>query len=286
MAAARPDASFGEASMTASDDSDEELLARVAGHRDPDALTALYDRHNGLAYGMALRLTGSVPIAEDVLQDAFLGAWRQASSFDPARGSGRSWLLAIVHHRAVDAVRRRRPTDPLPDSEEGAAPPTLVAPDVWPEVAGRLEAEAVRRALDTLSQPQRDAIELAYWGGLTQTEIAERTGQPLGTVKGRMRLGLQALGRALRTDGEASGPGDAPASAARSGPLAATPGDPTGDTISRALRRVARALASRAWQPGRPTAVMAARPGAIGVPGRRWSVSMMASRSGRARGGA
>ncbi|HEY5628283.1 MAG TPA: sigma-70 family RNA polymerase sigma factor [Candidatus Limnocylindrales bacterium] len=271
--------------MTGSEDSDEALLARVAGHRDADALTALYDRHNGIAYGMALRVTGSVPIAEDVLQDAFLGAWRQASSFDPARGSGRSWLLSIVHHRAVDAVRRRRPVDPLPDSEEGASPATLVAPDIWPEVAGRLDAEAVRRALGTLSLPQREAIELAYWGGLTQTEIAERTGLPLGTVKGRMRLGLQALGRALRTDGGTAGPGDAGASAAVTQRRAGFTGDPADDVRSQALHRVLGALGRRARRLS-PTAMVAATKGAVGAASHRWSVPSLAPRSLRARGDA
>lgn len=174
---------------------DEELLVRVAA-RDPSALADLYDRHADLAYGIALRVTASVPAAEDAVQEAFLAIWRAPGSFDPARGSARSWLTAIVHHRAIDLVRRRRSSTSLPDAEV-AQPPELILPDVWPEVAGRIDATAIRAALATLPQPQREAIGLAYWGGLTQSEIAARTNTPLGTVKGRMRLGLLALGRAL-----------------------------------------------------------------------------------------
>ena len=232
-----------QARPDAEPDADEVLLARVAGG-DVDALAALYDRHRSIAYGLALRVTGSVPAAEDVLQDAFLGLWRHAGRFDPARGSGRTWLLAIVHNRAVDAVRHRRLADPLPD--EATDPlPALIAPDVWPEVAGRLDAALVRKALAALPDAQREAIELAYWGGLTQTEIAARTGQPLGTVKGRMRLGLRALGQALADGPAGSGrPPEAPSATARTGgrPALDVPAGTSG-----ALRDLARRLAG-AWR--------------------------------------
>jgi RNA polymerase sigma-70 factor (ECF subfamily) len=175
--------------------SDEALMARLA-RRDPEALTGLYDRHRSVAYGIALRISGSVPAAEDILQEAFLDAWRHAGAFDVTRGSARAWLLSIVHHRSIDHVRRRRATDQLPEPE--ATPPaSLVAPDVWPEVAGRLDAAAIRDALAELPAVQRETIELAYWGGLTQSEIAARNGVPLGTVKSRVRHGLIALGLAL-----------------------------------------------------------------------------------------
>jgi RNA polymerase sigma-70 factor (ECF subfamily) len=108
----------------------------------------------------------------------------------------KTWLLAIVHHRAIDAIRRRRPTTELPDLEQ-PPPAALTEPDVWAEVAAGLDAEIVRRALGELSDVQRQAIELAYFGGLTQQEIAERTATPLGTVKSRMRLGLLAMRRSL-----------------------------------------------------------------------------------------
>jgi RNA polymerase sigma-70 factor (ECF subfamily) len=104
--------------------------------------------------------------------------------------------MSIVHHRAIDAIRRRRPTSELPDTEAGI-PDTLTLPDVWTDVELRLDRAAIREAMASISGVQREAIELAYFGGLTQTEIAERTGVPLGTVKGRLRLGLQGLRAAL-----------------------------------------------------------------------------------------
>lgn len=185
---------------TAADDADREVLARVASG-ELDALEVLYDRYRALAYAIALRITTDTAAAEDAVQEAFLGAWRNAARYDGARGSVKTWLLSIVHHRAVDSLRRRRPTVELPDTEI-AAPPSLTLPDVWPEVAGRLDGEEVRRALSTLPPPQREAIELAYFDGLTQQEIAARTSTPLGTVKSRMRLGLVSLRRALVGEGE------------------------------------------------------------------------------------
>jgi RNA polymerase sigma-70 factor (ECF subfamily) len=112
------------------------------------------------------------------------------------RGSVKTWLLSIVHHRAIDAIRRRRPTTALPDAET-VLPAALTLPDVWAEVSASLDADTVRSALKALSDVQREALELAYFGGLTQTEIAERTGAPLGTVKSRMRLGLLAMRQRL-----------------------------------------------------------------------------------------
>lgn len=221
--------------------SDEELLARAA-REDVDALAALYDRHRSIAYGVALRITGSVPAAEDVLQEAFLGVWRQAGSFDRSRGPARTWLLAIVHHRAVDAVRRRRGAEPLPELD-AMTPPSMVVPDIWSEVAERLDAEAVRRALASLPAPQREAIELAYWGGLTQVEIAARENLPLGTVKGRMRLGLQALARAFR---EPADPGAGVNRSAPDGsaPSRQTPSSAEGRAIGRLQARLVRGLGS------------------------------------------
>ena len=149
-----------------------------------------------MAYSIALRITADASLAEDVVQDAFLGAWRNAARYVEGRGSVKTWLLSIVHHRAVDAVRRRRPTTELPE-REAPPPPALTLPDVWQEVAGNLDREAIAAALATLSDVQREAIELAYFGGLTQHEIADRTGTPLGTVKSRVRLGLLAMRAAL-----------------------------------------------------------------------------------------
>ena len=185
---------------------DRAVLVRVTAG-ELHALEELYDRYRAMAYSIALRITGEAPAAEDVVQDAFLGVWRHADRYAEARGSVKTWLLSIVHHRAVDAVRRRRPTSELPDAEAG--PPELVLPDVWAEVAGRMDADAVRAALAALSVVQREALELAYFGGLTQTEIAERTATPLGTVKSRMRLGLMAMRRGLVGEGDGGALGDA-----------------------------------------------------------------------------
>ena len=188
---------------SAEDDADRRILVDV-GEGHLDALEGLYDRYRAMAYAIALRITADPTLAEDVLQDAFLGVWRHADRYIEGRGSVKTWLLAIVHHRAIDAIRRRKPVTELPDPEL-LAPRQLVVADVWPEVAGRLDAVEVRAAMSVLSDVQREAIELAYWGGLSQSEIAERTGVPLGTVKSRMRLGLQAL-RGVMTTRSAGAP--------------------------------------------------------------------------------
>ena len=170
-------------------------MDRLAGG-DLGALDLLYEQYGAMAFSIAYRITGDRSAAEDVVQDAFLGAWRNAGRYADARGSVRTWLLSIVQHRAIDAIRRRRPTVELPDSE-AVLPDTLTLPDAWGDVELRLDREAVRVAMTSISEVQREAIELAYFGGLTQVEIAERTGVPLGTVKGRLRLGLQGLRAAL-----------------------------------------------------------------------------------------
>jgi len=177
------------------DATDETLLAGLAAGR-LDALDTLYDRYRSMAFGLARRITADDALAEDVVQEAFLGAWRAADRYVTGKGSVRTWLLSIVHHRAIDAIRRRKPTTELPESTD-APPAALTAPDLWGEVAAGLDAEMVRRAMGVLSPPQLEAIELAYFSGLTQYEIAERTGTPLGTVKSRMRLGLLAMRRVL-----------------------------------------------------------------------------------------
>src|SRR2546426_6073396 len=147
------------------DDADRAVLERVAAGQ-LDALEELYDRYRTMAYSIAFRITADASTAEDVVQDAFLGAWRNASRYVEGRGSVKTWLLSIVHHRAVDAVRRRRPTVELPDAEV-PPPAALTLPDVWPEVAAGLDREAVWSALRVLSTVQREALELAYFGGLT-----------------------------------------------------------------------------------------------------------------------
>jgi len=177
------------------DEADRAALARISGG-ELAALEELYDRYKTMAYSIAYRITNDATLAEDVVQDAFLGAWRNAARYLEGRGSVKTWLLSIVHHRAIDAIRRRRPTSELPDIDAGL-PAALTLPDIWGEVSANLDAASVRQALVALSDVQREAIELAYFGGLTQQEIADRTGTPLGTVKSRMRLGLLAMRRSL-----------------------------------------------------------------------------------------
>ena len=191
---------FGLRGRTASpaDDADRAVLALVANGQ-LDSLQELYDRYKTMAYSIALRITSDAALAEDVVQDAFLGVWRNAGRYVEGRGSVKTWMLSIVHHRAVDAVRRRRPTTELPERED-VPPPALQLPDIWNDVAAGLDREEIAAAMATLSDVQREAIELAYWSGLTQQEISERTGTPLGTVKSRVRLGLLALRRALVGD--------------------------------------------------------------------------------------
>jgi RNA polymerase sigma-70 factor (ECF subfamily) len=193
---------LGPRGRTASpaDDADREDLALVTAGQ-LDALQELYDRYRTMAYSIALRITRDASLAEDVVQDAFLGVWRNAARYVEGRGSVKTWVLSIVHHRAVDAVRRRRPTTELPDRED-VPPPALTLPDIWQDVAAGLDRAEIAAAMATLSDVQREAIELAYWAGLTQHEIAERTGAPLGTVKSRVRLGLLSLRRALVGDGD------------------------------------------------------------------------------------
>ena len=185
----------GNALRSEDDDPDRMLMERLAAG-DAEALDGLFERYGAMAYSVALRLTGDPAAAEDVVQDAFLGAWRNADRFSGSRGLARTWLLSIVHHRAIDAIRRRRPASGLPDPE-APTPDSLTLPDVWGEVARGLERTAILSALETISPIQREAIELAFFNGLTQVEIATRTGAPLGTVKSRMRLGLLGLRRAL-----------------------------------------------------------------------------------------
>lgn len=172
---------------------------------DTGGLETLYDRYHAMAYALALRITTETGLAEDVVQDSFLGVWRNAARYAEPKGSVRGWLLAIVRHRAIDAIRRQRNGVALGDQSDDTLPASLTVPDIWPEVAGRLDAEQVRQALTALPPAQREVIELAYFDGLTQREIASHTNAPLGTVKSRMRLGLVALRQQLvgATDGRA-----------------------------------------------------------------------------------
>ncbi|MBD0290741.1 MAG: sigma-70 family RNA polymerase sigma factor [Thermoleophilia bacterium] len=169
--------------------SDEVLLALVA-RSDDGALAELYDRFGRVAYGLALRILRDEPLAQDAVQDAFLAVWRSADRFLVERGKASTWILTLVHRRAVDLVRRedRRRGDPL-----GRAPEPLSAETTEDEAALGFERRLVQDALRSLPREQREALELAYYGGLTQSELAERLGQPLGTIKSRMFAGLTRL---------------------------------------------------------------------------------------------
>jgi RNA polymerase sigma-70 factor (ECF subfamily) len=183
-------------------DADLPLIERLAAG-ELEALHELYERHKSMAYSIALRITGNQASAEDAVQDAFLGVWRSAGRYIAGRASVRTWLLTIVHRRAIDVVRRRRP-DVSVELDEGVAQ-ALLMPDLWEQVSARLDRSTVVAALGSISGVQREAIELAYFDGLTQSEIASRTGVALGTVKGRLRLGLLGLRRVLVNEGRDRG---------------------------------------------------------------------------------
>jgi RNA polymerase sigma-70 factor (ECF subfamily) len=179
-------------SMDATDGpGDGELINRITGG-DTEAFELLYDRHRAAAYGLALRMLAEPPAAEDVVQEAFLTVWRQAASYGPARGTVRAWLLAIVHHRAIDYLRRRALREDRQDNIEDMALPAESA-DTWELARQNVEGQQVRDALQQLPPDQRRSILLAYFGGYTQDEIARKLGVPLGTVKGRLRIGLQKM---------------------------------------------------------------------------------------------
>ncbi|TMM30119.1 MAG: sigma-70 family RNA polymerase sigma factor [Actinobacteria bacterium] len=183
--------------------SDEAVLALIA-RADDQALAELYRRFGRLAYGLAFRILRDDALAQDAVQDAFLGVWRAAGRFTAERSKPSTWLLTLVHRRAVDLVRReeRRRTEPLqPESEFAGAEAADEA-----ELATR--RQTIREALRQLPSEQREAIELAYYGGYTQSELAERLGQPLGTIKSRMFTGLARLRDTLGEDARAQfGPG-------------------------------------------------------------------------------
>jgi RNA polymerase sigma-70 factor, ECF subfamily len=180
-------------------ESDEALLAAIQD-RDQRAIAALYDRYGGLAFGLAYRILGERNVAEDVVQDAFLSVWRRAISFEPGRGSVRTWLLSIVHHRAIDRLRgvsgRARQDAPLDDFER-----VLAVEDPWGEVEIRVQREVLQAGLAALPEAQRQTIEMAYFSGYTQQEIATAMNVPVGTVKGRLRIGLQKLRSSLLGSG-------------------------------------------------------------------------------------
>jgi RNA polymerase sigma factor (sigma-70 family) len=197
--------SSGDEAMRARRDlahlSDEALVALIArGHES--ALAELYDRLGRVAYGLAYRIVRDEALAEDTVQEGFLALWRTAAGFVPERAKASTWVLTLVHRRAVDLVRReqRRRAEPLEAGEE-LDQAGQTAED---SALLRLERDRVQAALRQLPDAQREAIELAYYGGFTQSELAERLGQPLGTIKSRMFAGLARL-RELLDEGTLEG---------------------------------------------------------------------------------
>ena len=170
---------------------DEELLSFV-GRGDAEAFAVLYDRHSRPAYSLAYRMMGEKQAAEDIVQDAFLKAWRAATSFRVERASVRTWLLSIVHNRGIDQLRSTASRRRMQEKVEASAP-TSQASEAFSESWRNAQREQVREALKTLPREQLKTLELAYFSGYTQVEIAELLNVPLGTVKSRMRLGLKKM---------------------------------------------------------------------------------------------
>jgi RNA polymerase sigma-70 factor (ECF subfamily) len=175
---------------------DEELMG-VVQEGDPRAFEALFDRHGGAAFSLAYRMTGNRVTAEDIVQESFLNVWRSRERYRPERGSVRTWLLGIVHNRGIDALRRNLVHERRRASAEGIEDRHEARELTDVEASRRIEAKAVRSALETLPSDQLRVVELAYFGGFTHTEIADMLDTPVGTVKGRMRLGLEKLRRRL-----------------------------------------------------------------------------------------
>ena len=172
---------------------DEDLMPLIGGH-DPEAFEVFYDRHGGAAYSLAYRIVGERGAAEDVAQEAFLSVWRSRARYDPTRGSVRAWVLGIVRNRAIDALRRSAGRAPrLGFDDESVLEQRPAAERTEEEALQRETSREMQTALGELPRDQAKVIELAYFGGFTHSEIAEMLGMPLGTVKGRMRLGLEKI---------------------------------------------------------------------------------------------
>ena len=170
---------------------DEDLISLV-DNSEPEAFAALYDRHSRAAYHIAYRMMGERQAAEDLAQDAFIKVWRGAASYRAERGSVRTWILSIVHNRGIDQLRSHASRRRTQDKIEASAPRSQPS-EAFAETWRNSQRDQVREALNTLPQEQLKILELAYFSGYTHVEIAELVGLPLGTVKGRMRLGLKKI---------------------------------------------------------------------------------------------
>jgi RNA polymerase sigma-70 factor, ECF subfamily len=175
---------------------DEDLMQLVRRSHAP-AFEVIYERHSQAAFSLAYRMAGTRGVAEDVVQDAFLSIWRSGARYERTRGSVRTWVLGIVHHRAIDALRRSFVHERRRASDEGLEERLETGERTDVEAARHEEARTVRAALDHLPSEQSQVIELAYFGGFTHTEIAAMLDTPVGTIKGRMRLGLEKMRHAL-----------------------------------------------------------------------------------------
>lgn len=192
----------GHSFLAANEQSDEALILAIAGGA-VWAMEPLYQRYSRILYSMAYRMVSDHQVAEDLIQEAFLSVWRRAISYSPQSGAVRSWLISIVHHRTIDYLRsvRRRSVMKEATWEEVEQDDRAAVPDVWDEAWRSIQSSQVRAALMDIPTEQRMVIELAYFQGWTHTEIAEGCQIPLGTVKARLRLGLNHLKRALEKMG-------------------------------------------------------------------------------------
>jgi RNA polymerase sigma-70 factor (ECF subfamily) len=198
----RPSISFRQSGPALRALADEDLMLLVHDG-DAHAFAVVFDRHADAAYSLAYRMCGRRSTAEDVVQEAFLSLWRSGARYDRQRGSVRSWVLGVVHNRAIDLFRRESVRTGQDVNAEGIVDRMPAPADTAGEVQSREDAGEVRTALNDLPAEQRQVIELAYFGGFTHTEIAAMLQLPAGTVKGRMRLGLTKLRMALGDPSEA-----------------------------------------------------------------------------------
>lgn len=178
---------------------DDTALVALVARRDERALGALYDRYSRLAFSLAVRIVGDRALAEEITADSFVNVWRASSSYSAERGRFVAWLMSVVRHRAIDELRRLNVRPEGSAVELNEALQTTAHPDGLDDIVdARRRQEVVRSVLANLPASQREALELAYFGGLTQQEIAQKTGTPLGTIKTRMRLGLLKMREELR----------------------------------------------------------------------------------------
>ena len=171
----------------------DERLMRLVANLDAAAFEVLYDRHVAAVYGLCRRMVRSGAQADDICQEAFLSIWRSGGRYDPARGNVRSWMLSITHNRAIDQIRRSRRHDDRQIQDDALAEQMAAADSTDAEALGRIAADDAGKALRCLPEKQRAVIEMSFYSGFSHAEIADRLDIPLGTVKGRMRLGLEKI---------------------------------------------------------------------------------------------